>query len=645
MGGKLDAEREDMISAAQSRRMVAMGFLLVVAFACLGLRLFEIQVLDHANLRSESEDATQKIFLRPPKRGDIRDIRGNLLAGSIFVKTVSGNPAVLGHCRAAVAQAVAPLLNMTEKEVLQRLEPRLYTNKLGVLDTNRYVVLKRKVPVERWEEIHALMQQFPPGVDVRLLPRQERDFYNLVRKFGITADAFDDQERVYPNQSLAAHVLGFVKGTYGASPKGKVDELEGLGGIELSLNKALQGVVGWRSTEVALNRELVPFRSQDVEAHPGRNVILTIDLGVQHILETELADAMVKHTPLSACGVVVRPRTGEILAMASLPSFNPNDHTLTPLNDLRNRVISDLAEPGSTFKIVVVAGALNDGVVTLENSFDCENGVFHFAGRLLHDHERYGVLTVEEIITRSSNIGAAKIGIRLGSARLYDYMRGFGFGLKTGIALPGEANGLVYPVPRWTKLSISRIPMGHEVAVTPLQMMMAMSAVANGGHLMRPLLIDRLEDSQGRIIAKNYPHEVRQVVSERAARLMVQALKTVVSTNGTGRRAILEHYTAAGKTGTAQKIVGGTYRRDKHFSSFLGFFPADTPEVCLGIFLDEPKRGYYGGEAAAPVFRNVAERVGQYLAIPSDRPAATSESPEVSEDGGTRQVPFSQVED
>jgi cell division protein FtsI/penicillin-binding protein 2 len=629
-----------MISAEQGRRLVAMGFLLAVAFACLGLRLFELQVLEHDDLRSESEEATHKIFLRAPKRGDIRDIRGNVLAGSIFVKTVSGNPAVLGSYRAAVAQAIAPLLEMPESDVLRRLEPRVYTNKMGALATNKYVVVKRKVPVERWQQIHAVMQQFPPGVDIRNLPRRQKEAVVLVRRFGIRADSFDDQERVYPNQSLAAHVLGFVGGGHGTSPNGRVDEVDGLEGVELALNKALKGVVGWRSTEVALNRELVAFRDQNIEAHPGRNVILTLDLGVQHILESELAEAMAKHTPISACGVVVRPRTGEILAMANLPSYNPNDRTGTPMAHLRNRVIADIAEPGSTFKIVVVAGALNDGVVTLDDSFDCENGVFHFAGRLLHDHERYGVLTVEEIITKSSNIGAAKIGIRLGSARLYDYMRGFGFGAKSGIPLPGEVGGLVYPVPRWTKLSISRIPMGHEVAVTPLQMMMAMSAVANRGRLMRPMLVDRLEDAEGQVIFKNGPQQVRQVVSERAASMMVQALKTVVATNGTGRKAMLEHYTVAGKTGTAQKIVGGKYRRDKHFSSFLGFFPADDAEVCIGIFLDEPKHGYYGGEAAAPVFREVAERVGQYLAIPADQPPAVPESDGVVF-GGNGPVPIS----
>src|SRR5262249_35713999 len=257
--------------------------------------------------------------------------------------------------------------------------------------------------------------------------------------------------------------------------------------------------------------------------------------------------------------------------------------------------------------------------------FDCENGSFVFAGKRLHDHERYGILSVEEIITHSSNIGAAKVGIQMGPDRLYQYMRAFGFGNKTGIQLLGEVSGLVHPVNRWSKLSISRIPMGHEVAVTPLQIVMAMCAVANGGRLMRPMLVDRLEDEEGNILFRNYPQVVRQVVSERAARLMVTALKTVVSTNGTGKKAMLEYYTVAGKTGTAQKIVNGMYRRDKHFSSFIGFFPADAPELCVAVFLDEPKNGYYGGEAAAPVFRDIAERAAKYLAIPADiQPSPTT---------------------
>lgn len=607
-----------MISAAQGRKLLAMGFLMAIAFVCLGYRLVDLQVLQHEHLREESEDATRRTILRAPKRGDIRDIRGNLLAGSIFVKTVCANPAIIGDRRAEVARVVAPLLEMSEAEVLRRLEPRLKLNQAGQCVTNPFVVLKHKVAVEKWEQIQAAMKQLPIGVEWRTLKKRDRDVYLQIREAGLATTATDDQLRTYPNGTLAAHVLGFVGVGFGESPKGKIIELAGKDGVELSLNAALRGVVGWRSTEIAKRRELVAFRDQNIEALPGRNVVLSLDTGVQHIVETELSDAMSKHTPISASALVVRPRTGEVLAMATLPSFDPNNLTETSPAERRNRVIADLAEPGSTFKIVVISGALNDGTVTLNDQFDCEQGVFVFAGKKLHDHERYGVLSVEEIITHSSNIGAAKVGIKMGAERLYDYMRDFGFGTRTGISLVGEVSGLVYPVTKWTKLSISRIPMGHEVAVTPLQMVMAMCAVANQGRLMRPMLVDRLEDSSGKVLFRNYPQTVRQVINEPAARLMVEALKTVVATNGTGRKAMLEHYSVAGKTGTAQKIVNGTYRRDKHFSSFIGFFPADNPEVCIGVFLDEPKNGYYGGEAAAPIFREMAERVGKYLAIEPD---------------------------
>jgi cell division protein FtsI/penicillin-binding protein 2 len=610
--------RQIMMDGFQCRRLLAMGFLMALAFACLGYRLVDLQVMQHEKLREESEEVTRQTFLRAPKRGDIRDVRGHLLAGSVFVKTICGNPAVIGRHRGEVARLIAPLLGMSPEEVFERLQPRWVTNRHGQVIISPYAPIKRKVPVETCDKIQAAMKQLPVGVDFRSLPVAQKREYASLRDNAIGTDRYDDQLRVYPNQSLAAHILGFVGTHTTDSPKGKVIDLEGKDGIEMALNPALTGVIGWRSTEVAKKRELVDFRDQDVEAHAGRNVILTVDLGVQHIVETELAEAMAKHTPISASAVVVRPRTGEILAMATLPSFDPNDLGCSVPDARRNRVITDSAEPGSTFKIVVISGALNDGLISLDDKFDCENGVFVFGGRALHDHEKYGVLTVEAIITHSSNIGAAKVGIKLGPNRLYEYMRSFGFGVKTGIPLVGEINGLVRPVNRWTKLSISHIPMGHEVTVTPLQMTMAMCAVANGGRLMRPMLVDRLEDDEGHVLFKNYPQPVRQVVSERAAKLMITALKTVVATNATGRKAMLDHYTAAGKTGTAQKVVRGVYRRDKHFSSFIGFFPADNAEVCVAVFLDEPKNGYYGGEAAAPVFHDIAERVAQYLAIRPD---------------------------
>jgi cell division protein FtsI/penicillin-binding protein 2 len=612
-----------MTNRAQYRRLFAIGFLMVVAFVCLGYRLVDLQWNQHEKMGKECSKDTHRTFLRAPKRGDIRDVRGNLLAGSIFVKTVVANPLIVGKYRSEVAHAIAPLLDMSEAEIYQRLQQRPMTNNAGVVTTNQFVVLKHKVLVETYDQIRKTMQQLPLPTDGRALTKMEKEEFDAVRAQGVSAESYEDQLRIYPNQSLAAHVLGYVGSGSVLSPGGKVDQLEGRDGIERTLDSSLKGAVGWRKTEFGKKQELVVFREEDVEAQPGKNVFLTLDAGVQHILETELAQAMTKHTPISASGVVIRPRTGEILAMATLPSFNPNNLDASVPDFRRNRVICDLAEPGSTFKIVVISGALDEGVTTLDEKFDCENGVFVFAGKPLHDHEKYGVLSVQEIIMHSSNIGAAKVGIKMGSDRLYQYMRNFGFGSMTGVPLVGERSGVVHPVKSWTKLSISRIPMGHEVAVTPLQMVMAMCAVANNGRLMRPMLVDRLVDDQGHVLFKNYPQAVRQVVSDRAARLMVTALKTVMTPEGTGRKAVLDHYSAAGKTGTAQKIVDGIYRRDKHFSSFVGFFPADDPEVCVAVFLDEPKNGYYGGEAAGPVFKDIAERVGQYLAIKPDlAPAA-----------------------
>jgi cell division protein FtsI/penicillin-binding protein 2 len=339
---------------------------------------------------------------------------------------------------------------------------------------------------------------------------------------------------------------------------------------------------------------------------------------MQHIVEGALAEAMEKHAPVSASCVVVRPRTGEILAMVTLPNFDPNNPGAAPADARRNRVICDVAEPGSTFKIVVVAGALNEQIVRLADTFDCERGHFVYAGKVLRDHESYGVLTVENIITKSSNIGAAKIGIKMGEPQMYQYVRNFGFGTRTGLPLLGEVSGIVHPLKDWSKLSLSRIPMGHEIAVTPLQMVMAMCAIANHGCLMRPMLVDRLEDRQGNVVARYYPQKVRQVISPAAATQMVQALKTVVSPEGTAPKAALEHYTVAGKTGTAQKAGLGGYLPGKYFSSFAGFFPADEPELCIYVAMDEPKQGYYGGQTAAPIFKQIAERAANYLNICPD---------------------------
>jgi cell division protein FtsI/penicillin-binding protein 2 len=500
---------------------------------------------------------------------------------------------------------------------MQRLKPRLAQNPQGTIVTNRYVVLKRKVPVETWQRIQMVMTNLSFGSNEMKLPRTEQAFYRNLRRAAIYVEKPDDQLRMYPNQALAAHVLGYVGMNEREVNGRRLLETAGKDGIERSFDEKLTGVRGWRLTETDRpGREVVPLRVQDVEPHDGLNVVLTIDSVVQNVVESALAEAMEKHSPLSASGIVVRPRTGEILALATLPTFDPNNPGAAPADARRNRVIADVAEPGSTFKVVVVSGALNEGVVALGDMFDCEHAHFRFAGRVLHDHESYGALSVENIITKSSNIGAAKIGIRLGENQLYNYIRSYGFGTRTGLPLQGEVSGIVHPVKKWSRVSIAQIPMGQGIAVTGLQLTMAMCAIANKGVLMRPMIVDRLEDRDHKVAVPYSPQRVRQVISEATAERMVTALKTVVSAEGTAPKAALAHYTVAGKTGTAQKSGGPAgYLPGKYFASFIGFFPADNPEVCISVMMDEPKQGYYGGQIAAPVFKSIAERVANYLNI------------------------------
>jgi len=616
---KKKAIMQPMVMAMQIRRLYFFTVCLICGFAFLGYRLVDLQVLQHEELSEKARDNTERTFVREPKRGDIRDIRGNLLATSKTVHVVCADPDFIGTNYLLIARQVAPVLELPFQEVAEKLRPRTRVNDRSEVVDVKYVCLKRKVEDEEWQRVQVAMKQLSFGVDESRLRPTERSAYDRIRTRSLFVQP--DEMRFYPNDTLAAHVLGYVGTDDRPAGSSKIVETVGKEGIELTLNNTLTGIQGWRQTETdSRRRELVVYREQDVAPRAGLNVVLTIDSGVQHILEDELEASFEKHTPVSISGIVVRPRTGEILAMATFPTFNPNLPGKFPADFRRNRVITDVAEPGSTFKIVVVSGALNEGLTSLDEVFDCENGRFYFAGKPLSDDHHYGLLSVESIIAKSSNIGAAKIGIRLGPEKLYEYVRNFGFGQRTGIPLPGEVNGTARPVNTWTKLSISRIPMGHEADCTPLQMVMAMSAIANKGMLMRPMLVDRFVDESGRAIAKFEPQPLRQVVSAETAAKMVVALKSAVSTNGTGVKARLTYYTAAGKTGTAQKIVNGHYSRSNHFSSFIGFFPADDPELCISVVLDDPKKGYYGSETGAPVFQRIAERSANYLAIPPEIP-------------------------
>jgi cell division protein FtsI/penicillin-binding protein 2 len=595
-----------MNALAQYRKLIVLAFGLVAALAALAYRLVDLQLVRHEQLQGLAERNTVRTISRPPMRGQILDIRGNPLATSLPAKTICADPSLIGCQRAEVARLLAPLLQTNEQYVFDRLAPRLHESE-GKTNISKFVVLKPKVSTETWETIRQTMAGASFGVDESKLNAADKSFYRALHAKAIFPT--DDQIRRYPNQRLAGHVIGYVAND---------EEQTGLDGIELTFNSKLSGIRGWRRTEMdKRQRELVAYREEDVAPRDGLNVVLTLDAGLQNIVESELAQAIVEHSPISASAVIVRPSTGAILAMATLPDFDPNRPGASPTEALRNRVVCNIAEPGSTFKIVVVTAALNEQAVKLTDVFDCEHGHFAFAGRTLHDHHSYGLLTVENIITKSSNIGAAKIGLQLGQDRLFQYIRNFGFGQRTLIPLPGEEPGIVHPLKYWSKVSIAQIPMGQGVSVTPLQMVMAMSAIANKGLLMRPMLVDRLEEGEGKLVVKYEPQPIRQLAGSNAIAEILTALKTVVTPDGTAPAAHLDHYTVAGKTGTAQKVEHGHYV-EKFFSSFIGFFPADNPELCISVVLDEPKDSHFGGVVAAPAFKAIAERAANYLDLKPD---------------------------
>ena len=613
-----------MITNAHRGRVIFLVSLITAGYVALGVRLVDIQVFQHKKHAAHAVDNTSRKVIHASRRGDILDSRGTVLATSRIAKTVCADPSLIGTNQLLIARAIAPILGADVISLANRMERRVYLDSLGRQRDDRHVVLKRKVLLEDWQKITNALAHLEFGFDVRSLPRKQRlNYYNLKYR-SIFSEKVDSQLRVYPSGNLGSHVLGYVGVRDSGNTKVRIEGLEGKHGIEMALDSVLEGVRGWRQTETDRGRrEVVAFREYDIKPRDGMNIVLTIDANIQYIAEKALEKLCMKHTPVSACVVVMRPNTGEILALSNRPTFDPNKPGDSTAANRRNRVVTDMYEPGSTFKIVAVSGALNEGVVRLSDRFNCENGNFYFAGKVLRDHHAYSDLSVEEIITKSSNIGTAKVAMRLGANRFHRYISHLGFGVKTGISLPGEVSGMLHPLRKWNKLSISRIPMGHEIAATPIQLVLAMSAVANGGNLMRPILVDKLTDRDGNIVV-DYPNAVvRKAIRSETAQQMVEALITVVSPSGTAKQAWLKNYVVAGKTGTAQKVskVRRGYDPGKYFSSFIGFLPARKPELCIGVFVDEPQNGYYGGLVAGPAFKEIAEKSANYLGVESLSPS------------------------
>jgi cell division protein FtsI/penicillin-binding protein 2 len=588
-----------MMGNAQARA-VTVCFGLVGLFSVYSFRLIDLQIVQHekfTTLAAEKHNHKQIIYAR---RGIIRDSHNEPLAENIPVKTVVADAS---HIRdpVAVAAAIADQLKM---------DPRDITSKLSQSGKgSKHIVLKAGIPEETAEKI--------------------KESLRVANLRGIYFD--QDFVRVYPNGQMLSQVIGFVDHDH-----------TGTMGIERTMQDFLQGTDGFRYIETdRTGKELVPYRGQESAARDGCDVKLTIDLSLQNILETELDAACAEFKPKDASAIMMRPQTGEILAMTSRPTFDPNKPGEAAPEQEKNRSIVDMVEPGSTFKIVTTSAVLEEKLVTPDTTVFCENGHFQYAGRVLRDAHPMGVLTVHQVLMKSSNIGVAKLALQLGETKLYEYIRRYGFGERTGIALSGEISGLVNPPHRWSKLDITRIPMGQSVAVTPLQMLAAMSSIANGGKLMKPMIVSEIRDQTGRLVASFTPEMVRDVISGQTAVKIVSALKDVVSKQGTAQRAEVPGFRVAGKTGTAQKVdPRGGYMVGRYVTSFVGFMPADDPKFALLVILDDPtmKQGEaFGGTVAGPVFARIAEKAARYLDL---RP--TEEVPPPQLTNGSKKVALSE---
>lgn len=412
-----------------------------------------------------------------------------------------------------------------------------------------------------------------------------------------------EPKRFYPNGSLASHIIGFTG----------IDN-KGLEGVELYCDSYLSGIKGWRlAQQDAKRRQVICWGDKFILPTDGYNVVLTIDSVIQSIVERQLRKAAAKYKAVSATVIVMQPKTGEILALYNYPDYDLNNFQDYKIDIRRNLAITDVFEPGSSFKFITAAAALEENQVKLEDRFFCEKGKYRIGGRILHDYKPYGELSFKEVVEHSSNIGIVKIAQRLGSEVLYRYIKDFGFGDLAEIDLAGEVRGIVRAPEDWSRVSISSVPIGQEIAITPLQLICAISCVANDGILLRPKILKYIQRKDGQVI-KTFPvRQVRRVISTQTAGTLKQILAGVVE-NGTGKKAKVSGYATAGKTGTAQKAKPkGGYYKHKYFSSFVGFVPADQPVISVLVILNEPHPQYFGGTVCAPVFKKIATETLRYL--------------------------------
>ena len=555
---------------SRGRRYILLH-LLLAGFGVILFRLVSLQVLQAAELTARADRQHQKSVTLEGARGTVTDRHGKVLAMNVEVPSIFGVPTSLDS-PANAARSLSPVLHIRREEIEKKLR-----------QDKHFVWLARKVEPEQGRRLEQLS----------------------IDGIGMVMEG----RRFYPKGPLLAHVLGFVG----------MDGM-GLEGLERRYESQLHGEKRLTILQRdALGRTVFPKDLREQVPATGQALTLTIDEVIQYIAEKELEEAVDHARAKSGTIIVMEPRTGAILAMAVSPRFDPNAVAALTADRWRNRALTDTYEPGSTMKVVVAAAALEERVMMPGSMLFGENGRMTIANTTIHDHEKLGWMTFAQMIQKSSNIGAAKTGMLVGDQRLYRYLQAFGFGQRTDIDLPGEVSGLLKSPREWGRRSLASISMGQEVGVTPLQMITAVSAIANDGVLMKPYVVAEVRDQKGQRAKEILPQVKRRAVSPATARTLTTIMEGVV-TSGTGTKAAIPGFRVAGKTGTAQKVDPrtGTYSSALSIGSFVGFVPADAPRLAIIVVVDEPQGEAWGGVVAAPVFRRVGEQVLTYLGVPRD---------------------------
>jgi cell division protein FtsI (penicillin-binding protein 3) len=569
-------------SRAKKKRIALVVPFFLFGFAALLYRCLYLHLSNDPKLERIAKSQYQTKIPEAPPRGNIYDASENELAVSVPSYSVAARPARIKdkESKEALEAKLASALKMPAKELSDKLNSE-----------KKYVWLKKTLS-PREKDVMESMEKDLNGEGVELVK---------------------GAKRYYPNREVASQILGAVG-----------QDNEGLSGIELFYDRDLQGEAG-DSTAYRDARgkmfETIDTLGKDVsEPH---SLHLTLRKNIQYAAERELNETCDKYKAKSCTAIVLDPKTGAILAMASYPNFNPNEYQSYAFGLWRNIAVTDTFEPGSTFKPIMASAALERHAVGPDDKFFCENGSLQVGDHVIHDHERYGTLSVRQIIKVSSNIGIYKVGRKVGRKDYAQTVEQFGFGHKTGVDYPGEVSGYVRPVKSWQDIDFANISFGQGVRVTPLQLASAYAAMANGGVRMKPYLVSSVTDGAGKVIQKNEPEAVERVLSESTAKLITEIMKGVTEEGGTATRAALPGYTVAGKTGTAQKVVGGQYSHDKYVSSFVGIVPADDPKFVVLAMVDEPKGEIYGGLVAAPVFREIASVALADLGVPPEKPGGS----------------------